>query len=102
MKRRGEIVNAYNWTERGQEVGVIIERNPAYRRRVSPRVWSAAGAALIGFLAVFVAHLLWEARNFLAVVAGAAFVLIVIGVVLHIVFGGGNGCSCVVHGKACR
>ncbi len=102
MKRRGEIVNAYNWTERGREVGVIIERNPAYRRIVPPNFWIYVGSFAALSLAAVVARLLWEARNLLAMAAGAAAVLVAVGIILHVTFGGGSGCSCIVHGKACR
>lgn len=102
MKRRGEIVNAYNWTEAGQEVGVIILRNPAYRRRVKPAHVRAAGMVFGFVLGATVLGLLWEARNILAMGAALVALLAVIGVVLHVAFGGGSGCSCVVHGKACR
>jgi hypothetical protein len=105
MKRSGEILEAYNWTEAGGQVGVIIERNPNARRRMSPARRATALSLAVVMAVAGVGWLVWESRAVLivaAMCAAGAFLAACVIVVVHVAFSSGAGCSCVVHGSSCR
>lgn len=91
MQMRGEIREAFNWTEEGGQITVYVER---LRTPPSPVAWYVAGAATTMSATVGAGIMLWQSRYIWLTLAVVA--LLVAGIV-KLFAHDSAACVCLIH-----